>query len=301
MRRRLAVAALAATALAGLGAAVSRRAATPGARKVSPQEIAEGVFLVPLGGRAQTNVYLVRAGTSWFLVDAGWAADAPRILEVAGRLAGPDAAPAAIILTHVHPDHAGSARALAAAWGCPVLVHPAERGIADGDFAAMERYAGPLDRRLILPVMRLLGRSRRDAIIARSSLVGVTRDLGPTGAVPGMDGWAWVATPGHTPGHVSLFRAADRVAITGDALLTLEVNTLAGAILGRQGLSGPPWYTTWDGLAAGASIQAIAELAPAVVGPGHGRPLTAPATAEDVTALATEFLGRPGQSRSRIR
>ena len=62
--------------------------------------------------------------------------------------------PSVILLTHVHPDHAGAARELATIWGCPILVHPAEIPIANGDFAAMTRYAGPMDRWLILPLMR---------------------------------------------------------------------------------------------------------------------------------------------------
>jgi glyoxylase-like metal-dependent hydrolase (beta-lactamase superfamily II) len=71
-----------------------------------------------------------------------------------------------MLLTHVHPDHEGAAREMAEAWGCPVFAHPAEIPIATGGFAAMVRYAGPLDRWLILPLMRAVGRRRREAILA---------------------------------------------------------------------------------------------------------------------------------------
>jgi glyoxylase-like metal-dependent hydrolase (beta-lactamase superfamily II) len=106
------------------------------------------------------------------------------------------------------------------------------------------------------------------------------------GVVPGLEGWRWVHTPGHTPGHVAFVRALDRVAISGDALLTLRVNAAAGFLLGSQGLSAPPWYTTWDREAARASIRAIADLEPSVLGGGHGRPLTGPETAEAVREFA---------------
>lgn len=285
MRRRAAALIALAALPAGLALAARRREPALVGAEAGPAEIAPGVFCIGPRGRTQTNVYLVRAGGAWVLVDAGWAGDAERIAAAAHRLAGATP-PVAILLTHAHPDHEGSARALAEAWGCPVLVHPAERAIAEGDVAAMEAAAGPLDRWAILPAMGLLGARRRAALVTRSSLAGLVGELGADGAVPGMDGWRWVPTPGHTPGHVSFVRDADRVALTGDALLTLEVNRLSGAVLGRQGLSGPPWYTTWNARAAASSIAAVADLRPVVVGPGHGRPLVGPGTADAVRAFA---------------
>jgi glyoxylase-like metal-dependent hydrolase (beta-lactamase superfamily II) len=253
-----------------------------------PVEIAPDVFLLGPWGRTQTNVYLVRAGAAWALVDAGWEGDAPRIEAAARTLLGPGAAPAAILLTHDHPDHAGAARALAGAWRCPVYLHPAEVPIAEGDFAEMERYAGPLDRWLILPAMRALGERRRAEILAQGSLAGLFRELEPGGAVPGLDGWEWLPTPGHTPGSVSFLRRADRVVLTGDALVTLRVNAAAGILRGRQGLSMPPWYTTWSPPLARAAIAAIAALEPSIVGGGHGRPLAGPDTAAAVRAFEAQ-------------
>jgi glyoxylase-like metal-dependent hydrolase (beta-lactamase superfamily II) len=256
-----------------------------------PVEIAPDVYCLGPWGRTQTNVYLLRAGSTWALVDAGWEGDAARIEAGTRWLLGPDASPSAILLTHAHPDHEGSARVLAEAWRCPVLLHPAEVAIASGDFAAMVRFAGPLDRWLILPAMRALGERRREAALARGSLSGIVRELEPDGAIPGVDGWRWLATPGHTPGHVAFVRDADRVVLTGDALVTLQVNSPAGFVLGRQGLSAPPRYTTWDGRAAAASIDALAALQPRTVGGGHGRPVTGPDTALAVRALAWRAAG----------
>jgi glyoxylase-like metal-dependent hydrolase (beta-lactamase superfamily II) len=249
-------------------------------------EIAPDVFCLGPWGFTQTNAYLLRAGESWVLVDAGWEGDAPRIEAAARALLGPGAPPAAILLTHAHPDHEGAARVLAETWRCPILLHAAEVAIASGDFAAMERYAGPLDRWVILPAMRAIGERRRAAVLARGSLAGLIRELEPGGVVPGAEGWTWVHTPGHTPGHVSFVRAADRVVLTGDALVTLQVNRPAGFLLGRQGLSAPPRYTTWSPRPASASIAAIAALEPTVVGGGHGRPLAGPGTADVVRAFA---------------
>lgn len=251
-------------------------------------EIAPDVHLLGPWGRTQTTAYLVRDGASWFLIDAGWESDGPRIREAARLLLGPEQVPSAILLSHAHPDHEGSARELAQAWACPVYAHPAEVPIASGDFGAMVRHAGPLDRWLILPLMRAIGRRRREAILAAGSLAGVLRPLQPAGAVPGLEAWRWVHTPGHTPGHVAYVRARDRVVVSGDALLTLRVNTWSGLLRGRRGLSAPPWYTTWDRAAATASIAAISDLEPAVLASGHGRPIVGPGTAAAVRAFAAD-------------
>jgi len=264
--------------------------AVPRTTTTAATEIAPGVHLLGPWGRTQTNAYLVRDASSWALVDAGWENDGPRIRAAVLSLLGPGLAPSAILLTHVHPDHEGAARELAEAWGCPVFAHPAEIPIATGDFAAMERYAGPLDRWLILPLMRAVGRRRREAILAAGSLAGVVRPLPPDGAIPGVADWRWIATPGHTPGHVAYVRGRDRVVISGDALVTLAVNSWSGVLRQRQGLSGPPWYTTWDRDAARASIAVIADLEPLVLAGGHGLPLAGPATAAAVHAFAARTM-----------
>jgi glyoxylase-like metal-dependent hydrolase (beta-lactamase superfamily II) len=267
--------------------------ASPGAAGTTATEIAPDVYLLGPWGRTQTNAYLVRDGSSWILVDAGWENDGPRIQAAARSLLGPGLFPTAILLTHAHPDHDGSARELAQAWGCPVFAHPAELPIATGDFTAMERHAGPLDRLLILPLMRAVGRRRREAMLARSSLAGIVQPLGPEGAIRGVEGWRWIHTPGHTPGHVAYVRARDRVVLSGDAVLTLEVNSWAGLLRQRQGLSGPPWYTTWDRRAAVASIIEIANLEPRVLAGGHGLPLAGPGTAAAVSAFAERTMRLP--------
>lgn len=285
--------------VAGAVVAGRRRARTAGGQAgtaltetapagTAPTEIAPNVFCLGPWGRTQTNAYLVRAGSSWVLVDAGWAQDAERIRSAVRSVLGNGTVPSVILLTHVHPDHAGAARELATASACPILVHPAEIPIASGDFEAMVRYAGPLDRWLVLPLMRAIGRRRREAILEAGNLGGAVRPLEPHGLIPGIDGWQWLHTPGHTPGHVAFVRAVDRVVISGDALLTLRVNAATGLLLGRQGLSAPPWYTTWDREAARASIRAIAGLQPSVLAGGHGRPLAGPGAA----AVIREFAAR---------
>jgi glyoxylase-like metal-dependent hydrolase (beta-lactamase superfamily II) len=236
-------------------------------------EVAPGVYCLGPWGRFQTNVYLVRSGTSWVLIDAGWASDAVRIERAVRSLLGTGQRPEAILLTHCHPDHSGSAGALARRWGCPVWLHPDELPIATGDFAAMQACAHPLDRWIVLPLMRAMGSRRREAQLARGSLADVARTFTPGTDLPGLPDWDCVPTPGHTPGHVSYLRRHDRVLVSGDALFTLQIETVRGLLLPRPGLSGPPWYTTWDRRTAVASVAALLRLEPSVIAGGHGTPL----------------------------
>jgi glyoxylase-like metal-dependent hydrolase (beta-lactamase superfamily II) len=256
-----------------------------------PREIASDVYCLGPKGRTQTDVYFVGSGSSWALIDAGWANDGPAIRHAAQALFGADARPAAILLTHVHPDHSGSARELARLWDSPVYVHPGELRQANGDFAALRAGAGPLDTWVVLPLLRAIGRRRREAILAKSSLGDVARAFDPSAAVPGLRGWECVPTPGHTPGHVSFFRPTDRVLITGDAVVTLKVNSISGIVLQRQGLSGPPRYTSWNWSTAKASIATLSRLGPLVLAPGHGAPSSGPGTTAALRAFAERNSG----------
>jgi deazaflavin-dependent oxidoreductase (nitroreductase family) len=256
------------------------------------REIAPGVVCVGPWGRTQTNVYLVRGATGWLLVDTGWAGDADRIVAATKEALGVEQRPGAIVLSHAHPDHSGAARELAGRWSCPVYLHPDELPIAMGDFDAMREAAGTLDRWVVLPALRAMGRRRREALLARNRLGETARTLRPGEPVPGLPGWEVVATPGHTPGHVSLFRPADGVLIAGDALVNLRLNSVCGLLRQQPGLSGPPWYTTWSPAGAVSSIQSLASLRPTVLGPGHGRPLTGPDTPHLVRGFAARLGSR---------
>jgi glyoxylase-like metal-dependent hydrolase (beta-lactamase superfamily II) len=80
-----------------------------------------------------------------------------------------------------------------------------------------------------------------------------------------------VPTPGHTPGHVA-FLSSDRVLITGDAVLTVNLNSVPDLLPGKHRVSGPPYISTWDWPAARQSVVALARLRPEVLACGHGRP-----------------------------
>jgi glyoxylase-like metal-dependent hydrolase (beta-lactamase superfamily II) len=238
-----------------------------------------------------SNVFFLRSEAGWCLVDAGWAHDAPAIREAAEYLFGRER-PSAVLISHVHPDHVGALPELARRWEVRALVHPAELPIALGDARAIRYYAGPLDRWAILPAMRLSGRARMERTLTRSSLRDMAQAL-DQGLTPAcLPGWETIPTPGHTPGHVAFVRSADRVAITGDALVTLDLNSPGRLLRRERTLAGPPWITTWNWPAASASAARIVGMAPSVVAGGHGAPMTG----GEAAAHVQEFLSahRPG-------
>lgn len=238
------------------------------------EQIARDVHWLPLGrGLQAVNVYLIGTRDGWCLVDAGWPKHAADIRSAAGGLFGGESRPAAILLTHCHPDHAGAARELARGWGCEVWMHPLDLPLARPDAAAIRDCGGPLDLYVILPLLRLLGERRMRAVLEKDSLGDLARGLDPQAPVPGLPEWTVLHTPGHTRGHIALLREEDGVVVTGDALVTVGLNSPLGLVRPRATLGDPPWISTWDWTKAKASTTAVAARLPAVVAPGHGLPL----------------------------
>ena len=104
-----------------------------------------------------------------------------------------------------------------------------------------------------------------------------------------MPGWQWIHTPGHTPGHASLWRASDRCLIAGDALITTKQESAYAVVTQAPELHGPPACFTQDWTAAHSSVESLAALQPDTVLTGHGRPMQGAAVRTALHELARNF------------
>ncbi len=66
--------------------------------------------------------------------------------------------------------------------------------------------------------------------------------------------------------------------LAGDAVITVEQESLADVVIQKQELHGPPAYFTADTQTAAASVQKLAELEPEALLTGHGIPMTGKTT-----------------------
>lgn len=234
---------------------------------------------------AMVNVVFVGApgagDRNWVLVDAGVVGGRSAIESAAAERFGAGARPSAIVLTHGHFDHVGALEALAEAWDVPVYAHRIEHPYLDGTAA----YP-PGDPSVGGGLMASLSRFYPTAPVDVS---GRLHALPEDGGVPGLPGWRWIHTPGHSPGHVSLWREADRTLIAGDAFVTTAPESAYATALQTPEIHGPPRYFTIDWDASRASVERLAALGPALAVTGHGRAMEGGAMAEALARLAAEF------------
>ena len=197
------------------------------------REVAPGVWMIGLRG---VNAYVVGD----VLVDSGWPGSAGRIRAALGgrTLTGH-------VLTHAHPDHMGSSAVLCDQLGLEFMVGRADVAIAE-DPGLMAHDFVPLPR-------NPLG----DAFMRLSSGPGrhVDRALDEGDEIAG---FTVLDTPGHTRGHISLWRESDRVLICGDVLWNIAR------------MIKPPRAVNTDDDQLKRSVRRIVDLDPALTCFGHG-------------------------------
>lgn len=205
------------------------------------KEVAPGVLRLDEFPRPLINVYLVGG----VLIDAGRRWDRRRILKQTENREL-----SLLALTHVHPDHQGSAKAICEERGIPLACHEADVDAMEGrrPVAASEKALAQFFGRLWTGPPHKVSQAFKEG--------------------DEIAGFRVVHAPGHAPGEVIFFRDSDRVAICGDVVRNITYVTL------RTKLSEPPDDLTPDPAENRRSIRKLAALDPSVILPGHGPVVT---------------------------
>lgn len=231
------------------------------------------------------NVYMIanRPGSAkgWVLVDTGLKGSSKKIIAMAEALFGPGTKPSAIVLTHGHADHAGGLQELLHYWDVPVYAHSLELPYLTGrsSYPPADPFVGGGLMSLasfFFPVK---------PINIRRKLRVINVDEG----IPELPEWKVIETPGHSPGHVSLFLPVNATFIAGDAVATTRTESAFFELNYIKKLTGPPQYFTTDWAAAAASVRKIAKLNPRSLGSGHGPAMRGRELQDALSELADTF------------
>lgn len=244
--------------------------------------VTEGVWGIK---DVMVNVYLIsNPDKSWVLVDAGLKSAFAKITRAAAELFGEGVPPVAVILTHGHFDHVGSLEAVLHKWAVPVYSHFLETPYLTGksDYPPADSSVGGGLLSLVS------GFYPNDPI----DLIDAVKSLPLDGHIPFLPEWKYVHTPGHSPGHISLWREKDRVLIAGDAFVTTKQESVFSVLTQHKVVSGPPKYFTCDWYQADKSVNALADLSPEIVATGHGKPMAGQAMRQQLMDLALNFSDR---------
>ena len=237
------------------------------------------------------NLYFYGTADAWVLIDAGLWRSADTIVQAAEKTFGEGTSPEAIILTHGHFDHVGAFPELFDQWDVPVYAHPLELPFLTGQ----SDYPSP-DPTVGKGAMALASfLYPNEAIDLGSRAEPLPEDK----SVPHMPGWRWIHTPGHTPGHVSLFREEDRCLIAGDAFVTVKQESLYEVARQKREVHGPPAYFTPNWEAARRSVEELDALKPATAATGHGESMQGEELRRGLQQLAENFdeIAVPDQGR----
>jgi glyoxylase-like metal-dependent hydrolase (beta-lactamase superfamily II) len=195
------------------------------------------------------NAYLIVDPDGLTLIDTGLARNGKKILNYIASLGYSPQDLKRIVITHADGDHVGGLAALKVASGARVYSSPVEaQAIAGGRMSRELKLRG---------IYKWLFAAA--APLFKFKPVEVDEPVADGQVLPALGGLRVVATPGHTPGHISLFAPAAGVLFVGDSLVS-----------GAHGLRPARGANTWDEAKALESVRLQAALGAHIICPAHG-------------------------------
>ncbi|HCN51322.1 MAG TPA: MBL fold metallo-hydrolase [Chryseobacterium sp.] len=204
------------------------------------RQIAPEAFQIPLMPRNSINCYIIEG----VLIDSGIRSSYTTVKKALRKIPVDQH-----ILTHAHADHQGCSDQICAEFGIPLLCHPdeifrTETGMVTTDYPNSQHWVAKLQQKY------WAGQGHKvDRTVVENDKIG---------------NFQVIETPGHSAGHISLFRERDGLLIIGDAATNMNLLTTA------TGLHLPPNMFTSDQQRNIRSLQKLAKLNPSVICFGHG-------------------------------
>lgn len=209
---------------------------------------------MPIGDQVMTLSLIVEPGFGLTLVDTGLPGQADLVAESIHNEGFELGDVKQIVITHQDIDHVGSLNPLKERTGATVFAHGNEISFIDGTVPPIK--LPPPERLAQFPEMAERVRQLRPT--------PVDQVLGEGKTIPNAAGAIVVETPGHTPGHISLYLPRTKTLIAGDVLVIEE-----GI------LSPPPERATPDMPLALRSIQRLRDFDIETLVCYHGGPVSA--------------------------
>ncbi|NDJ76236.1 MAG: MBL fold metallo-hydrolase [Chloroflexi bacterium] len=229
------------------------------------QAYAPGVYGL-VGGAV--NVYVVDDAESGLtIIDVGLPGSVKDILALVHDIGRMPQDVRHILITHADIDHVGSLKGLVAATGARVYAS------ADSAMYIQRRQSPPhIPFPMTIPA-RIVG-------LLALRAVPVDQLVADGDVLDIAGGMRVLATPGHTPDHVSFFWERERVLFAGDLFRNMA-----------DGLSLTLPRITHDVNTAQQSARSALALDPAVICPGHGQVWSAAEAPEQARALLAALPG----------
>ena len=211
-------------------------------------KITDNVFVVP---GVVANPYIIVDADGLTIIDAGFPRNGKKILAYILSLSKSARDVKRIIITHADLDHFGGLAALQKASGARTYASQIEAdAIAQGKSSRDIQPSGFSLRRFLFSLL---------APFVKASPFQVHEIIAEGQTLPVLGGLRVLETPGHTPGHISLFSASAGVLFCGNSMVSDE-----------KGLYGSRPGLTWDERKARELEKKQAGLGARIVCSGHG-------------------------------
>ena len=193
--------------------------------------VANGVEMLEISATIMGKANVIHPTLLWdedavILVDTGYPGQLPLFREAMAKAGVPFDKLSKVIVTHQDLDHIGSLPAIlnASPQRVEVLAHEVEKPYIQGEKRLLKITPQAIAQAVnSLPAeMSEQQRKAFKAGLENPPKANVDKTVADEEELPYCGGITVITTPGHTPGHISLYHKKSKTLITGDTLLVVD-------------------------------------------------------------------------------